>query len=110
MLPSLVESKVEQYLKKNCCAPEARSHASAACESATAASTGAVLDFSATTTALALPRSSPASGMPMVCTAGIPCLTSVLARSVAPVKSSAMAPNSTGIRKPLNQPARAALE
>ena len=32
MFPSAVESKVEQYLKKNCCAPRRCSQASAASE------------------------------------------------------------------------------
>ena len=60
--------------------------------SATAWATGAVRDFSATITASAS-GSGPAGG-PITCTADMPPLTRVLARSVAPVKSSAMQPSS----------------
>jgi hypothetical protein len=50
-----------------------------------------VRDFSATTTASACGAAP--FGMPMVCTVCMPRRVSVLARSVAPVKSSAMQPS-----------------
>jgi hypothetical protein len=49
-----------------------------------------VRDFSATTMASA---STADAGTPMVCTVRMPLRTSVLARSVAPVKSSAIQPS-----------------
>ncbi len=52
-----------------------------------------VRDFSATMIASAS-SCVPASGTPIVCTVRMPLLTSMLARSVAPVKSSAMQPSS----------------
>src|SRR5262249_30084428 len=85
MLPASVESKVEQYLKKYWRAPAARSRASAARDIATASAAGMVRDFSATTIASA-------SGTPISCTVRMPWRTRVLARSVAPVRSSAMQP------------------
>ena len=53
ILPFSVESKVEQYLKKNCRTPALRSHSSAASDIPMASSTGLVRDFRATTTASA---------------------------------------------------------
>jgi hypothetical protein len=52
-----------------------------------------VRDFRATTTASALGRRAAPCGTPMVCTVRMPARTSMLARSVAPVKSSAMQPS-----------------
>ena len=59
-----------------------------------------VRDLSATTTAWASPGSIPAPGTPISCTVAMPWRTSMLARSVAPVKSSAMQPSRSdmGIR------------
>ena len=94
MLPLGVESKVEQYLKKNCAAPRASSQRNAVSESDTALSTGSVRDLSATMIASASPGCVFSSGTPITWTTRIPCLTSVLARSDAPVKSSAIAPSS----------------
>ena len=94
MLPSSVLSKVEQYLKKNCRHPARRSQASAARLCCTASRTGAVRDFSATTTASASSGTAVSDGTPMSCTVRMPPRTSIEQRSVAPVKSSAMAPSS----------------
>ncbi len=93
MLPASVESNVEQYLKKNWRHPCARNQSSAASDCATASAAGIVRDFSATTSASASTASFDA-GTPMVCTVRMPPRTSMLARSVAPVKSSAMQPSS----------------
>src|SRR6185295_8812843 len=95
ILPASVESKVEQYLKKYWRAPAARSRSSAARDSATASAPGTVRDFSATTTASASNKGAPAAGTPITCTVRMPWRTSVLARSVAPVRSSAMQPRSS---------------
>src|SRR5215510_5445018 len=95
MLPASVESKVEQYLKKYCRAPAAFSRSSAARDIATAAAAGMVRDFSATTIASASGSGSPGAGTPITCTVRMPWRTSVLARSVAPVRSSAMQPRSS---------------
>src|SRR5215472_1201515 len=94
ILPSSVLSKVEQYLKKNCRQPAVRSHSRAARLSSTACRTGVVRDFSATTTASALGAASSGRGTPISCTVRIPPRTSMEQRSVAPVKSSAIAPSS----------------
>ena len=93
MLPAGVESKVEQYLKKNCRAPAPRNQSRAASDCATASAAGMVRDFSATTTASTSDGSRSAGGTPKSCTVRIPWRTRVLARSVAPVKSSATAPS-----------------
>jgi len=98
MFPSGVESKVEQTLKKNRSAPRPRSHRSEATLSCTACSTGALRDFSATTTASASGSSSSAEGTPITWVVRIPSCASTLAMSVAPVTSSAMTPRN-GIQK-----------
>src|SRR3954469_8404296 len=104
MLPSGVESKVEQYLNTTCRHPCAFSQCNASSEAATASSTGTDRDFSDTTPAstsgAAVPR-----GTPMYCeVTSPPCpgkpLARVLAMSPAPVKSSAITPISTGHRPP----------
>src|SRR3954453_16138887 len=97
MLPLSVLSKVEQYLKWIWRAPARRSQASASSDRSTASSGGQVRDFSATTTASASGMRSPSGGVPIAWTVRIPPLTSVLQRSVAPVKSSATAPSSIGM-------------
>src|SRR5581483_9251631 len=102
MLPLGVESKVEQNLKWICRAPACLSQASAASDWATASAGGMVRDFSATTTA-STASASGASGMPMVWMVRMPPRTSMLARSVAPVKSSAMQPSSMGASSTLRQ-------
>src|SRR5690606_21010124 len=93
MLPCGVESKVEQYLKKNWRQPCSRSHSSASSDCATACSGAMLRVFNATT-----PASTPASafprGTPQYCVVAMPFLTSVLARSDDPVKSSPMQPSS----------------
>src|SRR5215813_6560299 len=94
MLPASVESKVEQYLKTYCRAPAARRLASTARDIATASAAGIVRDLSATTIASASGSGAPASGTPIAWTVRIPWRTSVFARSVAPVRSSAMQPRS----------------
>ncbi len=108
MLPMSVESKVEQYLKKICRVPRPLSQARAASDSVTASCTGQVRDFKATTTASASPRSFRLApeGTPLTCTVRMPFLTRVLARSVAPVKSSAMHPNTMdmGVASPRWRP------
>ena len=93
MLPSSVLSKVEQYLKNTCRHPAACSQASAARLSPTACFAGTVRDFSATTTASTSGAGSCAAGTPINCTVRMPPRTRVEARSVAPVKSSAMQPS-----------------
>ena len=93
MLPASVESKVEQYLKKNWRQPAASSHWSAASDCATASAAGMVRDLRAITTASASTASAGPAGTPIICTARMPARTRVPARSVAPVKSSAMQPN-----------------
>src|SRR6185312_956909 len=95
MLPRSVESKVEQYLKKYWRAPAACSRSSAARDIATASAAGTVRDFNATTMASAAGSGSPTGGTPITCTVRMPWRTSVLARSVAPVRSSAMQPRSS---------------
>src|SRR5262249_21981424 len=94
ILPASVLSNVEQYLKKNCRHTAERSQASAARLSSTAWRTGAVRDFSATTTASASGTGSFGRGSPISCTVRMPPRTSIEQRSVAPVKSSAIAPSS----------------
>ena len=91
MLPSAVESKVEQYLKKNCVQPCARSQSSAARDWATASAGSMERDFSATTPASTDGSAGP-EGTPTYCTVRMPPLASVLARSLEPVKSSPMQP------------------
>src|SRR5690554_1045374 len=99
ILPVSVESKVEQYLKKICRGLRACSQSRAARELATALEAGVERDLSATTMASAFSSAALSwgdnnpSGMPIICTQRIPPRTRLLARSVAPVKSSAMAPN-----------------
>ncbi len=93
ILPWSVESKVEQYLKKYCRAPAGRSQASAASDCSTASAAGMVRDFSATTTASLSGTAVPPGGTSIICTVRMPSRTSVLARSVAPVMSSAMQPS-----------------
>jgi hypothetical protein len=90
-----VLSKVEQYFQNSCFAPALVSASQAASDCATASPTGLVRIFSAMMTASA--SGSGPSGTPITCTADIPPLTSVFARSVAPVKSSAMQPSSKGM-------------
>jgi hypothetical protein len=63
---------------------------------------GMVRDFSATTTAS---LSGTTSGTPITWTARIPCRTRVEARSVAPVKSSAMQPSRGILGPPVEAPA-----
>ncbi|MNI81044.1 hypothetical protein D3C73_1376240 [compost metagenome] len=94
MLPAAVESNVEQYLKKICSQPRSRNQRRASSDSFTASAAGRVLDLRAMTIASAsrCPATS-AAGMPMLCTVRMPPRTSMLARSVAPVKSSAMQPS-----------------
>src|SRR5207247_1896826 len=69
----------------------------ASSDCATASATGMVRDLSATTTASASASGSAGSagsaGVLMVCTTRMPARTRLLARSVAPVKSSAMQPS-----------------
>ena len=62
--------------------------------SSIACRTGAVRDFNATTTASASGTGSSGCGTPMSCTVRMPPRTSMEQRSVAPVKSSAIAPSS----------------
>ncbi len=95
ILPSFVESKVEQYLNRICVAPCASSHSQAASDWATASAAGMVRLFSATTPASQLAGAGP-GGMPTNCIVAMPPLARVLARSLAPVKSSAMQPRSMG--------------
>ena len=97
MLPASVESKVEQYLKKNCWQPACCSQRSAASDCSTACSAGQLRDFNAITSASASGAVASAPGRSISCTVRMPCLTRVLHRSVAPVKSSAIHPSS-GIR------------
>ncbi len=97
MLPASVESNVEQILNRNRSAPRDCSQASARNDWSTASRTGAVRDFSATTTASASGRVRSARGTPLTCTVRRPPFVSVLARSVAPVKSSAMQPRARGM-------------
>src|SRR5208282_4534493 len=92
MLPASVESKVEQYLKKYCLAPVAASHVSAASDCATASSAAMARVLSATTIA-STPSGTRRVGTPIICTVRMPWRTSVFARSVAPVRSSAIAPS-----------------
>ena len=94
MLPSGVESKVEQYLNTNCRHPCARSHSKASIESATASAAAIERLFSATTPASQVSGAG-FVGRPRNCTVASPPLASVLAMSLAPVKSSAMTPRST---------------
>src|SRR5690606_7594040 len=101
MLPRGVESKVEQYLKRYWRAPARRSQASAArlWSTASAGSTLRVLSATTTASAPAAPEAAPSSaspsgGMPIASTVRIPFAVRVLARSEAPVKSSAMLPSS----------------
>ena len=68
MLPRLVESKVEQYLKKIWRAPPSLSHASAARDSRTALAGGTVRDLSAITIASASGTGAPVSGTPITWT------------------------------------------
>jgi hypothetical protein len=98
MLPWSVESKVEQYLKKNWRQPAPFSHASASRDCATASAAGRLRDLSAMTTASASTASGALSGTPIICTLRMPARTRVPARSVAPVKSSAMQPKRTVMR------------
>ena len=86
-------SKVEQYLKYTCLTCCSCNHAKASSDCFTASAGAMVRDFSATTTALQS-AGSELVGTPMVCTTRIPARTKLLAKSVAPVKSSAMQPNS----------------
>ena len=65
-----------------------------------ASAAGLVRDLSATTTASTSAASGPA-GTPMVCTTRMPERTRLLARSVAPVESSAMQPSFKPIFKVL---------
>ena len=95
ILPCGVESKVEQYLKKNCRAPTAVSQRKAAKDSSTASATGEVRDLSAMTMASASGTGIATSGTPSNCTVRMPLRTRVLARSVEPVKSSPMQPRSS---------------
>lgn len=92
IFPSSVESNVEQYLKKNCLAPVIRSQSSVAVDWATASVAGMVRDFNATTTASTSGIGLLGLGTPSSCTVLRPPRTNVFARSVAPVKSSAMHP------------------
>ena len=94
MLPASVESKVEQYLKKYCFVPPRFSHSSASSDSLIASAAGMERDFSATMTASVSGTGPPGRGTPSTTTVDMPSRTSVLARSVAPVKSSAMQPSS----------------
>jgi hypothetical protein len=65
-------------------------------DSAMASSTGLVRDFNAITTAsISSPRGS--WGTPIICTVRMPAFTSMPAKSVPPVKSSAMQPSRTVI-------------
>ncbi len=84
MLPASVESKVEQILNSTWSAPRARSHLSAARDSATAFAASIERLFNATTTASTSGKSR-SPGTPMVCTVRSPALVSVFARSDAPV-------------------------
>jgi hypothetical protein len=93
MLPSGVESKVEQYLKRIWLAPWARSQSQAASDCATASAAGIDRDLSATTPA-STPGSAGSPGSPQYCTTRMPPRASVLARSDDPVKSSPMHPSS----------------
>src|ERR687883_1841659 len=100
MLPSGVESKVEQYLNTTCRHPCALSQCNASSEAATASSTGTDRDFSDTTPA-STSGAAASRGTPMYCeVTSPPCpgkpLARVLAMSLAPVKSSAITPISTG--------------
>jgi hypothetical protein len=93
MLPASVESNVEQYLKKNCRVPACLSAEMAASDCATASAAGIVRDLSATTMASAAGSGASFAGTPITCSVRMPPRTSMLARSVAPVRSSAMQPS-----------------
>ena len=101
-----VLSNVEQYLKKNCGHPAAQpGEGGETCRTAWAGAT--VRDFSATTTASASGTGCP-RGQADSCTQRMPRPTSIAARSVAPVKSSAMQPSSGHVTPPMprrNRPA-----
>jgi len=93
ILPSGVESKVEHYLKTNCWHPCFCNHFSAASDCATASEAGTEHDFSATT-----PASTEAAHQDQkyryIAPCAYPCLASVFARSLEPVKSSPIQPRS----------------
>ncbi|MNG95851.1 hypothetical protein D3C79_548970 [compost metagenome] len=91
MLPCAVESKVEQYLKKYCRQPVALSQARAVRDCSTACSAGSVRVFRAMTMASTSASIGP-TGTSITCRVRMPPRTSMLARSVPPVKSSAMQP------------------
>ncbi len=91
ILPSGVESKVEQYLNRNWLQPCFRSQSSATIDCAAASSAGMVRDFSATMPASTSPPAG-SDGTPEYCTVRMPPRASVLARSEEPVKSSPMQP------------------
>jgi hypothetical protein len=100
-LPAGVESKVEQYLKTNWRQPCARSQSRAASDWATASAGAIERLFSATTPASQRAGAGP-FGTPRNCVVVSPrppCpRASVLAMSLAPVKSSAMTPSSMAVQ------------
>ena len=81
-------------MKKNCRVSALTSHLSAARDCATASAAAAVQVLSATTTA-STESGTGRVGTPISCTVRMPWRTSVFARSVAPVRSSAIAPSSS---------------
>ena len=91
MLPSGVESKVEQYLNAICAAPFALSQRQAASDCATASAAGTERVLSAITAA-SMPGSGAPSGTPAYCSVRAPARASVLAASLEPVKSSPITP------------------
>ena len=97
MLPSSVESNVEQYLKKNCFAPAFFNQFIACRDCSIASSTGIVRVFNAIITASTEGTTSFLLGVPNSWIVFKPPLTSIFARSVAPVKSSAMQPSVMGM-------------
>src|ERR1700704_5652923 len=100
MLPASVESKVEQYLKYKCRHPAERKKRAAASDCRTASEACMERVFSAKTTASASAASAgslPPSGRPIRRMGRKPEATSVSARSLAPVKSSATEPKRRGI-------------
>ena len=99
MLPASVESKVEQYLKKNRTQPASCSAFRASSDWATASAAGIERVLSATTTASTSSGIVPFAGTPIVWIVRMPPLTSMPAMSVAPVKSSAITPRMAMVRR-----------
>ena len=92
MFPVSVESKVEQYFQYSCLAPPAANQSAAIEQSFTAFSTGSVRHLSAT---ISISDSPPDGlvGRPKCSVTDAPLRLSSPAKSVAPVKSSAIQPS-----------------